>query len=168
MPQFRWVFMIQQSERDWEKTASMGEFQGKSHCWLKRTQRLVSHLAKNILIIPKILDKYSVNWCTRSLTFLKVRVPLHLMKNQHSISSKEHHTNSQTWWWWSGVLCIFRSWTTCHTLMEPWILPSIRKSWRRMSGHQFADLKLKNTWVMQEYNDPKHTSNSTFEWIKKN
>ncbi len=31
----------------------MGEFQGKSHCWPKRTQRLVSHLPKNILIIPK-------------------------------------------------------------------------------------------------------------------
>ncbi len=36
-----------------DKTASMGEFQGKSHCWPKRPQRLVSHLPKNILIIPK-------------------------------------------------------------------------------------------------------------------
>ncbi len=28
--------MIQQWERDWEKTASMGKFQGKSHCLQKK------------------------------------------------------------------------------------------------------------------------------------
>lgn len=32
--------------------ASMGEFQGESHCRPKRIQRLVSHLSKSILIIP--------------------------------------------------------------------------------------------------------------------
>ncbi|KAF7664638.1 hypothetical protein LDENG_00170880, partial [Lucifuga dentata] len=30
------------------------------------------------------------------------------------------------------------------------------------------DLKLKRTWVMQQDNDPKHTSKSTSEWLKKN
>ncbi len=30
------------------------------------------------------------------------------------------------------------------------------------------DLKLKCTWVMLQYNDPKHTSKSTSEWLKKN
>ncbi len=44
--------MIQQ-ERDWAKTASMGEFQGKRHCWPIRTQRPVSYFPQNILIIPK-------------------------------------------------------------------------------------------------------------------
>ncbi len=29
-------------------------------------------------------------------------------------------------------------------------------------------LKLKRTWVMQQDNDPKHTSKSTSEWLKKN
>ena len=29
------------------------------------------------------------------------------------------------------------------------------------------DLKLKCTWVMQQDNDPKHTSKSTSEWLKK-
>ncbi len=38
--------MIQQYERDWAKTTSKGEFQGKSHRWPKRTQRLISHLPK--------------------------------------------------------------------------------------------------------------------------
>ncbi len=31
-----------------------------------------------------------------------------------------------------------------------------------------CDLKLKHTWVMQQDNDPKHTSKSTSEWLKKN
>ncbi|KAK3531532.1 hypothetical protein QTP70_024909 [Hemibagrus guttatus] len=31
-----------------------------------------------------------------------------------------------------------------------------------------CDLKLKGTWVLQQDNDPKHTSKSTSEWLKKN
>ncbi len=31
-----------------------------------------------------------------------------------------------------------------------------------------CDLKLKRTWVMQQDNDPKHTSKATSEWLKKN
>ncbi|KAK3556190.1 hypothetical protein QTP70_005587 [Hemibagrus guttatus] len=31
-----------------------------------------------------------------------------------------------------------------------------------------CDLKLKRTWVLQQNNDPKHTSKSTSEWLKKN
>ncbi len=31
-----------------------------------------------------------------------------------------------------------------------------------------CDLKLKRTWVMQQDNDPKLTSKSTSEWLKKN
>ena len=30
-----------------------------------------------------------------------------------------------------------------------------------------GDLKLKRTWVMQQDNDPKHTSMSISEWLKK-
>ncbi len=30
------------------------------------------------------------------------------------------------------------------------------------------DFKLKRTWVLQQDNDPKHTSKSTSEWLKKN
>ena len=30
-----------------------------------------------------------------------------------------------------------------------------------------CDLKLKQTWVLQQDNDPKHTSKSTSEWLKK-
>ncbi|KAK3569815.1 hypothetical protein QTP86_005847 [Hemibagrus guttatus] len=31
-----------------------------------------------------------------------------------------------------------------------------------------CDLKLKRTWVLQQDNDPKHTSKSTSEWLKRN
>ncbi len=31
-----------------------------------------------------------------------------------------------------------------------------------------CDLKVKRTWVMQQDNDPKYTSKSTSEWLKKN
>ncbi|KAK3539656.1 hypothetical protein QTP70_011105 [Hemibagrus guttatus] len=31
-----------------------------------------------------------------------------------------------------------------------------------------CDLKMKRTWVLQQDNDPKHTSKSTSEWLKKN
>ncbi|KAK3505940.1 hypothetical protein QTP70_003610 [Hemibagrus guttatus] len=31
-----------------------------------------------------------------------------------------------------------------------------------------CDLKLKRTWVLQQDNDPQHTSKSTSEWLKKN
>ncbi|KAK3571134.1 hypothetical protein QTP86_001919 [Hemibagrus guttatus] len=31
-----------------------------------------------------------------------------------------------------------------------------------------CDLKLKRTWVLEQDNDPKHTSKSTSEWLKKN
>ncbi len=76
MPQFRWVFMIQQYERDWEKTASMGEFQGKSHCWLKRTQRLVSHLSKNNLIIPKIFGQIFCELMQQKFIFFEGACPV--------------------------------------------------------------------------------------------
>ncbi len=31
-----------------------------------------------------------------------------------------------------------------------------------------CDLELNRTWVMQQDNDPKHTSKSTYEWLKTN
>ncbi len=31
-----------------------------------------------------------------------------------------------------------------------------------------CDLKLKHTWVKAQDNDPKHTSKTTSEWLKKN
>ncbi len=44
-------------------------------------------------------------------------------------------------------------------------LPQVLKENIRIS---VCDLKLKRTWVMQQDNNPKHTSKSTSEWLKKN
>ncbi len=49
--------------------ASMGEFQGKSHCWPKRTQRLISHLPKISWLYPRLWGKYFVDWWDKSWTF---------------------------------------------------------------------------------------------------
>ncbi len=43
-----------------------------------------------------------------------------------------------------------------HKILKENVLPSV------------CDLKLKRTWVMQQDNDPKLTSKSTSEWLKKN
>ncbi len=49
--------------------------------------------------------------------------------------------------------------------MEPALYQKILKENVWLS---ICDLKLKYTWVMQQDNDPKHTSKSTSEWLKKN
>ncbi len=51
--------------------------------------------------------------------------------------------------WWSGAALQLQD-------LEETVQPSV------------CDLKLKHTWVMQQDNDPKHTSKSTSEWLKKN
>ncbi|KAK1791365.1 hypothetical protein P4O66_013381, partial [Electrophorus voltai] len=49
--------------------------------------------------------------------------------------------------------------------MNSAVYQKILKENVRLSVH---DLKLKRTWVLQQDNDPKHTSKSTSEWLKKN
>ncbi len=49
--------------------------------------------------------------------------------------------------------------------MEPALYQKILKENVWLS---IFDLKLKRTWVMQQDNDPKHTSKTTSEWLKKN
>ncbi len=51
--------------------ASMGEFQDKSHCWPKITKRLVSHLPKNILIIPKMFGKIFCGLMRQKVNFFR-------------------------------------------------------------------------------------------------
>ncbi len=54
--------------------------------------------------------------------------------------------------------------------MEPWILVQIlhyQKILKENVRPSVYDLKLKRTWVMQQDNDPKLTSKSISEWLKK-
>ncbi len=94
----------------------MGEFQGKSHCWPKIIQRLVSHLSKNILIFPKTFGQIFCGLMLQKLTFLEGLCPVTSgIKPTHFIKRTSY--NSQTWWWWCdglGLLCSFRTWMTCH------------------------------------------------------
>ncbi len=70
--------------------ASMEEFQSKSHCWPKRTQSLISHLAKISWLSPRLLGKYSVDWGDKSWTFWKVCVPLHHWWNHEFCTLSEN------------------------------------------------------------------------------
>ncbi|KAI3376206.1 hypothetical protein L3Q82_016716, partial [Scortum barcoo] len=61
-----------------------------------------------------------------------------------------------------------RTWKTCcdkNGTMNSAVYQKILKEKVRPS---VRDLKLKRTWVLQQDNDPKHTSKSTSEWLKKN
>ncbi len=143
----------------------MWEFQGKSHCWPKRTQRLISHLPKNILIIPKTFRQIFCGLMRQKLNFLEGVCPVTsgVKPSQHFIKRTSYQQSNMVVVWWSGAALQLQDLDDLPLMMEPWILHSIRKSWRRIS---VCDLK--RTWVMQQDNDLKHTSKSTSEWLKKN
>ena len=48
----------------------------KGHCWPKSTQRLVSHLTKNILIIPNTFELIFCGLMRQKLNFLEVVCPV--------------------------------------------------------------------------------------------
>ncbi len=172
MSQLRSVFMIQQLERDWAKTASMGEFQGKSHCWPKRTQRLVSHLPKQYLdmIIPKTFGQIFCGLIQQKLNFLEGVCPITsgVKPTQHFTKRTSYQVNHgggsvMVWGCFAasgpGRLVIIDG-TINSALYQKILKENIRLS--------VCDLKLKRTWVMQQDNDPIHTSKSTSEWLNKN
>ncbi len=118
--------MIQQ-ERDWAKTASMREFQGKRHCWPIRTQRPVSYFPKNILIIPKTFGKILIIWGVCPVTS-------GAKPTQPFIKSTSYQqSNMVVMVWWSGAALQLQNLDDLPKLMEAWILHSTRKSWRTMS-----------------------------------
>lgn len=61
--------------------AAMGEFPGENHCCQKRTQRLVSHLPKNILMILKTFGKTLCGLMSQKLNFLEGVRPAFDKKN---------------------------------------------------------------------------------------
>ncbi len=117
----------------------MGEFRGKSHCWPKRTQMLVSHLPKIILIIPKTFGQIFCGLMRQKFNFMAGVCPItsDVKPTQHFIKRTSYQQSNMVVVvvWWSGAVC---------------------------------DLKLKHTLVMQQDNNPKLTSKSTSEWLKIN
>lgn len=77
--------------------AAMGESQDQNHNWLKRTQRLITHLPKNILVIPKTSGFLPVTsekkwrfleWPNQSLDLNQIEVLSHDLKQAvHSLKS---------------------------------------------------------------------------------
>ncbi len=68
--------------------------------------------------------------------------------------------------WWSGAALQLQDLDDLPWLMEPWILHS-QKILKENVPPSVCVLKLKRTWVIQQNNDPKHTSKSSSEWLKK-
>ncbi len=68
--------------------------------------------------------------------------------------------------WWSGAALQLRDLDDLPLLMEPWIAQSIRKSWRRISGHQ--SVTSSSRALGYAAGQCKHTTKSTSEWLKKN
>ncbi|KAK3568377.1 hypothetical protein QTP86_005584 [Hemibagrus guttatus] len=102
------------------------------------------------------------------------RKPLLSKKNikTHLSFARKHLDDPQDFWentLWTDetkILLFGRTWKTC---CDKWnhefcCLP------KNPEGEcpAICDLKLKRTWVLQQDNDPEHTSKSTSEWLKKN
>ena len=134
--------------------ASMGELQGENHCWQKRTQRLVSHLPRNILMIPKTFGEIFYGLTRQKINFLEgvqpvtsgVKITQHLIKRTLCQQS-----NMVVAVWWSGAALLLQDLDNLLWLIEQWILLSTRKSWRQRPS--VRALKLKCSWVMQQGNE---------------
>ncbi len=148
----------------------MGEFHGKRHCWPKRTQRLVSHLPKISWWSPRLLGKYSVDWRDKSWTFGRC-VSHYIWRKSNTAFQKKNIIPTvkygggsvMVWGCFAasgpGRLAVING-TMNSAVYQKILKDNVRPSVR--------DLKLKRTWVLQQDNDPKHTSKSTSEWLKKN
>ncbi len=145
----------------------MEEFQGKS--WPKRTQRFVSHLPKNILIIAKTFGQIFCGLMRQMLNILEGVCPVKSGVNPTTFHKKniiptvKHGGDSVTVWGCfeaskPGRLAIIDG-TMNSALYQKILKENVQAS--------VCDLKLKRTWVMQRDNDLKHTSKPTSEWLKK-
>lgn len=155
----------------------MAEFRDENHCWEKKTLRLDSFLPPLppklffFLMITKTCRKI-LWWLTgqRLNFFLKVypiasfiRAALHFQKNVKA--AVKPGGGSVTVW---GLFGCYRAWNTTGTPKTGtihYVHPKILKD----SVQQFVlELKLKRPRVLQQENDPRRTSTSTSEWLKKN
>ncbi len=143
----------------------------KRHCWPKRTQRLVSHLPKKYLDYPQdfwanILwtDETKVELfgrCVSRYIWRKTNTAFH---KKNIIPTVKHGGGSVMVWGcfaasgpgWLAIIDGTMNSALYQKILKENVWPSV------------CDLKLKRTWVMQQDNDPKHTSKSISERLKKN
>ncbi len=150
--------------------ACMAEFQDQNRCWAKRTKRLVSVLLENILMIPKTFGKILCGLTRQKLNFLEGVCPITsgvkvtAFQKKNIIPTVKYGGGSVTVWGCfaasgPGRLAVLNG-TMNSAVYQKILKDNVRPSVR--------DLKMKRTWVLQQDNDPKHTSKSTSEWLKKN
>lgn len=85
--------------------------------------------------------------------------------NQYSIPGKEPHTNWKTWRWKCpglGFLCCSRTWPAHHHGF--YCVSGV--AWGTCETICKKKKKLQRNWILQQDNDPKHTSKSTKNWLK--
>ncbi len=132
----------------------------RMHIHIVSTHSVISWLP------PWLLGKYSMDWWDKSWTFWKLCVPLHVaLKPAHYLIKRTSYQQSNmvvvvVVWWSSGPGWLAIIDETMNSALYQKILKV--NVWPSVCG-----LKLMCTWVMQQDNDPKHTSKSTSEWLKK-
>ena len=106
------------------------------------------------------MDRRNENWALKSL-----RKALCLAKTQNSPWREEPFAHSKTWWrkyYGVGVFCCLRNWKTFthwRNYEFKWLPESVYPSVRY--------LRHGRDWILQQDNDPKHTSKSTQDWLRK-
>jgi len=113
----------------------------------------------------------SVDWCNKSWAFWKVCVSHYICRKTNTAFHKKNiiptvkHSGGSVIVW------------GCFAASGPGLLPVIdgimnsalyQKILKENVRLSVCDLKLKQTWLMQQDNHPKHTRKSTYKWLKKN
>ncbi|KAK3508611.1 hypothetical protein QTP70_035201, partial [Hemibagrus guttatus] len=125
---------------------------------------------ENILMIPKIFGEILCGLTRQKLNFLEGLCPITSCKSNTTFQEKiiiptvKYGGGSVMVWGCfaasgPGRLAVING-TMNSAVYQKILKENVRPS--------VCDLKLKRPWVLQQDNDPKHTSKSTSEWLKKN
>ncbi len=152
------------------KMACMAEFQDQNRCWAKRTKAHLSFARKH-LDDPQDFwentlwtDETKVELFGRCVSHYIWRKSNTAFQKKNIIPTVKYGGGSVMVWGCfaasgPGRLAVING-TMNSAVYQKILKDNVRPSVR--------DLKLKRTWVLQQDNDPKHTSKSTSEWLKKN
>ncbi len=133
----------------------------------KNTKAHLTFVKKISWLISRLLGKYSVDWWDKSwegvcpiTSGVKTNTAFY---KKNTIPTVKQSGRVMVWGCFAasgpGRLAIIDG-TMNSALYQKILKENVRPS--------VCDLKLKRTWGMQQDNDPKHTSKSTSEWLKKN
>ncbi len=149
-------------------------FQGKSHCWVLTKKNDVLFMKCCVGFTPDVTGHTPSkklnfclispqNICPKVLGIIKIFF-WQMWDEPLFIPTVKHGGGSVMVWGcfaasgpeWLAIIDGTMNSALYQNILKENVQPSV------------CDLKLKRTWVMQQDNDPKHTSKSTSEWLKKN